>query len=63
MSDHTLTSTSQPMALQHHRLAIQATARVPLDESEHPAVERATGLVAQHRWRFTVEGVGASQLA
>jgi hypothetical protein len=51
------------MALQHHRLAIEATARVPFDESEHPAVERATGFVAHDRWRFTVEGVGANQLA
>jgi len=63
MTGHTLTSACQPMALQHHRLAIQATARVPFDESEHSTVERATGLVAHHRWRFTVDGVGASQLA
>jgi hypothetical protein len=52
-----------PMALQHHRLTVHASAWMPLDKRKNPFVKRATGLVAQHRWRFTVDGVGASQLA
>jgi len=63
MAGHTLSSACQPMALQHRRLTVEATARMPLDESEHPAVEQATGFVAHDRWRFTIDGVGASQLA
>ncbi len=63
MAGHAVTPACQPMALQHHRLTVQASAWMPFDESENPLVERATGLVAQHRWRFTVDGVGASQLA
>ncbi|PHN35985.1 hypothetical protein AO261_00645 [Pseudomonas avellanae] len=59
MAGHTLTTARQPMAVQHHRYAVQLSGGVAFDEWELTGVKRAGGFIAQHgRW-LTVDSVGA----
>jgi len=63
MTGYTLTAARQPMAVQHHRDAIQLSGGVAFDKGKLTRVKRASRLVAEHSRWFAIDLVGIRQLA